>query len=179
MKNNSDQAPDREVLLSNGKKQNLSELWRDNPVALIFLRHFGWPFCKQQVAQLRKEKSRLDKSGIQVVIVGMGSPAETEEFRKRFDLPFPFICDPEKKLYTAYGLKRASFQQIASPDILLKGFQAFIQGHSPGLPKGDPMQMSGEFIIDRNGRFILQHYAEDISNHLPVEAILEAVKKSS
>jgi len=34
-------APDHEVLLADGVKKRLSELWRSKPLALIFLRHFG------------------------------------------------------------------------------------------------------------------------------------------
>ena len=34
-------APDAEALLSDGNPARLSGLWRDGPVALVFLRHFG------------------------------------------------------------------------------------------------------------------------------------------
>lgn len=127
---------------------------------------------------MRKEKVKLDQSGIQVVLVGMGTPVETEEFRRQFDLPFPFICDPEKKLYSAYGLQRAGFIQIASPRMFLKGLQAMTEGHSPGVPKGDTMQLAGTFVIAQGGLFLRQHFAKDIADYFPVEAIVEAVKNA-
>ena len=35
------QAPDAEVILSDGTSRWLSEFWRDGPLVLVFLRHFG------------------------------------------------------------------------------------------------------------------------------------------
>ena len=35
------QAPDAQVLLSDGTEKMLNEFWRTQPLALIFLRHFG------------------------------------------------------------------------------------------------------------------------------------------
>jgi hypothetical protein len=41
MNKNQLQAPDADVLLSDGSKKHLREFWEDGPVALVFLRHFG------------------------------------------------------------------------------------------------------------------------------------------
>jgi len=128
------------------------------------------------VAQLRQEKTSLDQAGIQVVLVGMGTPAEAESFRRQYDVPFPLISDPEKNLYRAYGLKRARFMQLFSPGLLRKGLMAAGEGHLPGMPRGDPMQMPGTFVIDREGRFLLRHFARDAADHLPVASIIKAVR---
>jgi len=34
-------APDAEVVLSDGTTHTLSDFWREKPLLLIFLRHFG------------------------------------------------------------------------------------------------------------------------------------------
>jgi len=127
---------------------------------------------------LRDNKTALDTADINVVLVGMGKPAEAEKFRQEFDVVFPLICDPEKHLYGTYGLKNASFGQIASPGLLLKGLQAVSQGHFLGRTQGDPMQMPGTFIIDKGGHFLLQHFARDAADHLAVAAIIGAVQKT-
>lgn len=41
MKKEERSATDAEVLLADGSKKTLSEFWREKPLALIFLRHFG------------------------------------------------------------------------------------------------------------------------------------------
>jgi AhpC/TSA antioxidant enzyme len=125
---------------------------------------------------LRDHKAQLDQAGIRVVLVGMGTPAETEEFRRQFDLPFPFICDPEKKLYSMYGLQRAGFKEIASPRMFIKGLRLMADGHTPGVPRGDTMQLAGTFVINKGGLFLRRHLAKDIADHLPIETIVQAVK---
>ena len=37
----SSDAPDMDVMLSDGTRKRLSSFWRDRPVALVFPRHFG------------------------------------------------------------------------------------------------------------------------------------------
>jgi peroxiredoxin len=39
--NEDKKAPDAEVVLSDGTTQNLRDFWRDKPLLLVFLRHFG------------------------------------------------------------------------------------------------------------------------------------------
>jgi len=34
-------APDTEISLSDGTKHNLRDFWKDKPLLLVFLRHFG------------------------------------------------------------------------------------------------------------------------------------------
>ena len=41
MLNNGDKAPDVRVHDSNGVATALSDLWRERPLILVFLRHFG------------------------------------------------------------------------------------------------------------------------------------------
>ena len=125
---------------------------------------------------MRQEKAALDQAGIQVVLAGMGTTAEAESFRQQYGVPFPIISDPEKHLYRAYGLKRAHLMQLFSPGLLRKGLQAAGEGHLPGIPQGDTMQMPGTFVIDQNGRFLLRHFARDAADHPPVASIIKAVR---
>jgi alkyl hydroperoxide reductase subunit AhpC len=128
------------------------------------------------VAQLRQERAALDQAGIQVILVSMGTPVEAESFRQQYGVPFPIISDPEKHLYRAYGLKRAGLMQLFSPGLVRKGLQAAGEGHLPGIPQGDPMQMPGTFIIDQEGRLLLRHFARDAADYLPVASIIKAIR---
>ena len=67
------------------------------------------------MAQLRQRADDFEKAGVSVVLVGMGPPKESEEFLEKFELPFTMICDPERKLYEAYGLKRMGALGFLSP----------------------------------------------------------------
>ena len=41
MKNNPLMATSMQVLLSDGSERELKDLWKEQPIVLVFLRHFG------------------------------------------------------------------------------------------------------------------------------------------
>ena len=127
------------------------------------------------MAQLRREKSRFDQAGAQVVLVGMGSPQQTAAFAKQFEVPFPILSDPKQKLYRTFELKRMSTLGFLSPAVALKGVAAMAQGHGVGVPQGDVRQLPGVFVIDTEGRIVYSHYAADPADHPNAETILKAL----
>jgi peroxiredoxin len=122
--------------------------------------------------QLHRAKARFEDNGFQVVLVGLGIPDRAEAFKKQFSLSFPIICDPEKKLYQTYGLGRGSVARMASPAFLLKGLKTLLQGHTPGIPRDDIMQMPGVFLIDTSGNIRYAHYSKDPSDNPSIETLL-------
>ena len=165
-------AMDAEVTFSDGTDCRLSDLWEKSPLLLVFLRHFGWPFCREQAVQLHRSKAQFEDMGIQVVLVGLGTPYRAKAFRKQFFLSFPIICDPEKKLYQTYGLGRSSVTRLASPAFLLKGLKALSRGYTPSVPRGDVMQLPGVFLIDTAGKIRYAHYSKDPSDNPTIETLL-------
>lgn len=154
-------APDLNVLLSTGEMVALSDLYRESPVALVFVRHFGCVFCRERIAEFR----RLENEN--VVFVTMGNPVQAEAIRQKFRSPHRFVCDPEQAVYQAFGLPKGSFGQMFNPTTFVRGFRAAARGHGVGAPVGDPWQLGGAFVIDRTGRVTwekrAQHAADDAS----------------
>ena len=63
---------------------------------------------------MRREKDAFDRMGAAVVLVGLGSVEQTAAFKERFDVPFPMIADPEKRLFETFRLKRAATGALLS-----------------------------------------------------------------
>jgi peroxiredoxin len=122
--------------------------------------------------QLHRSKAQFEDIDMQVVLVGLGAPDRAEAFRKQFSLSFPIICDLEKKLYQIYGLGRSSVSRMLSPAVLLKGLKALSRGHTPSVPQGDVMQLTGVFLIDTEGYIRYAHYSKDLSDHPSIETLL-------
>ena len=118
--------------------------------------------------QLRRYKSGFDAADARVLLVGMGTATQATDFLNQFDLPFQMVCDPQRLLYGAFGLKLTSPLAFLKPTLAFKGIAAVTGGAGIGLPVGDPRQMPGVFIIDMDGRIIYRHIAKDPSdNPLP------------
>jgi peroxiredoxin len=124
------------------------------------------------VAQLRRAKDAFDRLGAAVVLVGLGSVEQTAAFKERFDVPFPMIADPQKRLFEAFHLKQASPGALLSAKMLFRGVTALAKGHGIGVPSGDVRQLPGVFIIDPDGRILFSHYASGPADHPQPETLL-------
>jgi len=124
---------------------------------------------------LRRNKNSFAKAGARVVLVGMGTPAQSAEFAEKFKVPFPIVADPHKKLYRRFELKQMSNLGFFSPSLALKGVSAIVGGHGLGLPRGDVRQLPGVFIINTAGEIVYSHFASDPADHPDAKTIIAAL----
>ena len=122
-----------------------------------------------------RKAQRFEEIGSQVIFVGLGDLEATRKFVRQLKIPFPMICDKERVLFQAYGLKRMGLRDIISPSLAVKLAKTVGQGHRLGIPKGDPAQLPGVFIVDTRGRMRFAHYAKDAADHPPVEQIFDSL----
>jgi peroxiredoxin len=128
------------------------------------------------VAQLRRNKNSFANAGAQVVLVGMGTPSESAEFAAKFNVPFPIVADPEKKLYRKFELKQMSTLGFFSPSVALKGVAAIVGGNGIGRPQGDVRQLPGVFIINTAGQIVFSHFSNNPADHPDAKTILAALE---
>jgi len=124
----------------------------------VLLRHSGCTFCKQTIADLARWRPALERSNIQLAVVGMTD--STESLRAIGHLHnlsnTHWFADPQRLLYRALNLRRGSFLQLFGPIVWFRGCLAALQGHGVGKLEGDGFQMPGAFII-HNGRVIREY----------------------
>lgn len=174
-----DLAPDARLLSVNGKPTQLSSLWKNAALVLAFTRHFGCPQCKEMVDQLIKARPALTERGLRLALISHASPESTKQFCEQRAPGLTCLADPDRTAYRAYGLVPGNFWQTwVSPRIWVSNLKlARTKGFKPELPPQgqDAYQMSGTFIIGRDGRIRLPYYYEDIADHPPVDLILHGV----
>lgn len=127
----------------------LGQYSRNQPVLLVFLRHFGCTFCREALADIARLRDQIEASGTKIVFVHMSSNEIAERYFQRYDLEgIAHISDPEKKYYIAFGLTRGNYTQLFGLSSWIKGFsKAVIDGHGIGPQLGDGFQMPGVFVI--------------------------------
>ena len=124
---------------------------------------------------MRRNKKSFEKAKAQVLLVGMGKPAESAEFAAKYNVPFPIVADPEKRLYRKYGLKQMSTLGLFSPSLAIKGISAIVGGHGIGMPQGDVRQLPGVFIINTAGQIVFSHFARNPADHPDAATIIAAI----
>lgn len=171
-------APDLELLDDAGKPRRLAEFWSSKPAVIVFVRHLGCPFCRHEAARLKADAPRFAAAGAEVVLITMSSPEDATDFRKRFDLPFSVLSDPDQKAYHAFGVPRGGIMEMMGPRTWSVGLGATLR-HGVGTPTGDVWQLSGEYIVDTTGTIRYAHgskHSADLPDH---DALLAAVKAAT
>ena len=73
-------------------------------VVVWFSRGFTCPFCRAHTDGMRAGYPALQAAGTEVIQVAPNLLDAARRFFGPQPLPFPFICDPDKRLYAVYGL---------------------------------------------------------------------------
>jgi peroxiredoxin len=171
-------APDLALLDIAGKPVKLSSLWKKRPLVLAFTRHFGCTQCKEMLDELVNGRDRIEKVGLGIAVITQGTPETTSLFAQQYAPGLLALSDPERTAYRAYGLERGSlFETFLNLKVLRavrrsreKGFQV-----EPPPEGQDAMQMSGTFIIGRDGRILLPFYYDNIADHPSLDLLLSGV----
>jgi peroxiredoxin len=125
--------------------------------------------------QLRRNKNLFDRAGARVVMVGMGTVEQTAAFKRKFDIPYAMVSDPERKLYRKYQIGFMPLASIFSPRVMARTVSALAKGRGVGIPYGDVRQLSAVFVIEIDGTISYGHYAKDASDHPQAREILDHI----
>ncbi|MDX2066225.1 MAG: AhpC/TSA family protein [Fimbriimonadaceae bacterium] len=123
----------------------LTEIHGGESQVLIFLRHYGCIFCREQVSELR------DHPELRVTFVALGTQAEAARFREFMKSPHPFVVDSQLALYHRFGFGRARPTQLMNGNVIKRGVRAMFHGHSPASPNADPFVIGGLVVVRGDG----------------------------
>lgn len=141
-------APDFEFTSTNGERKLLSDL-RGNKIILYFYPKDNTPGCTAEACSLRDAYDEFQHSGVQVVGVSADSEKKHDNFRDKYQLPFPLVADTDHeviKKYDVWGEKK----------FMGKVYDGIIRT---------------TFIIDENGK--VQHIIDKVKTKTHAEQINE------
>ncbi|MCE9557631.1 MAG: hypothetical protein K8R88_01645 [Armatimonadetes bacterium] len=127
---------------------------------MIFLRHLGCIFCRQQVKDL------IDFDPSKVIFVSASPPKLVTQFKHELGSRHRYICDSEIVLYKAFGLGRGGFGQMLNLHTIKEAASAFAQGTRTAKPVSDPMLLGGAFILSSTGEVRWSHKAGDAADNV-------------
>ncbi len=131
--------------------QRILELSAHKKVVLIFLRHFGCSFCREAMNDIYKFDQKLNKKYYEIIPVHMAAPDVAREYFKKYKIAhLDHISDTECRLYAAFHLSKANFNQLFGFRSWVRGIETgLIKGHGWGMQLGDGFQMPGIFVIHK------------------------------
>lgn len=136
------------------------------PTLLVFLRHFGCPFCRATLVGLR-DAARQDPSYPPVLFFYQGSPTEGRAFMRRYWPEARAVADPEAVFYQGMGIGRAGILQMFHPGVVPALLRARAQGLLDAADErgsGDERRMPGLFVA-RAGEIVWAYRARHQADH--------------
>lgn len=100
--NKGDKAPDFKAKDQDGNEISLGQ-FKGKKVVLYFYPKDNTPGCTAEACNLRDNYQEfLDRD---YIVLGLSADSEKshQKFKQKYELPFPLISDPDKKVLEAYG----------------------------------------------------------------------------
>ena len=98
-----DQAPDVDVVASNGTRLSLRELKGKKNVVIYFYPKDFTLVCTKETCGFRDMYGELRDGDTEVIGVSFDDNETHEKFAKEYKVPFPLVADTEKSLAKAFG----------------------------------------------------------------------------
>lgn len=98
-----DKAPTFKAKDQNGNTISLSD-FKGQQVVLFFYPEDDTPTCTEEVCNLRDNFFVLKKKGFVILGISPDDVKSHKKFEQKFQLPYPLLADPDKKIIHAYGL---------------------------------------------------------------------------
>jgi thioredoxin-dependent peroxiredoxin len=96
-------APEFELQDDGGNTVRLSDL-RGKTVVLYFYPKDDTPGCTTQAREFRDAYDAYRERGVEILGVSPDDVASHEKFKRKYELPFPLLADPDHKVAEAYGV---------------------------------------------------------------------------
>ncbi len=135
--------------------KNLQELSDEAPVLLVFLRHFGCPFCQETLMHVKENREDLESKGIKIVLVYMVNETIAKDYLAQYNLQdLEQLSDPESIAYKRFALHRGNLGQLLGPKVIFRWIWLGVKKKIFFTRvEGDINQMPGFFLI-RNGKIV-------------------------
>lgn len=161
------------LLTTSGEPVVLASLWREQPLLLFFLRHFGCAVCRAELLRVRDHDADFRSRGATIAAISAATPEATERFSQRYRLPFPILANPDRSVYRAFGLAEGSLLEVGGPAVLLRQARESLRGNIATINPFDTIrQLGGVFIVDTAGSVRFGHVAQPIYYYPSVETYL-------
>jgi hypothetical protein len=130
--------------------------------------------------QLHRDREEFEAAGVELAVIGQGTPKHARHFQEQHDLEFTLLVDPDRKTYEAAGAKMAGVTDLFGPKVALRGLKA-VAGERvvQGRTIGHPAQLGGVLVVAPGGKITWSHLANDAGDNPPNAEVLEAARKAA
>ena len=98
-----DKAPNFSAKDQDGKVHSLED-YKGKKLVVFFYPKASTPGCTAEACNLRDNWERFQSKGYEIVGVSADSEKKQQNFKSKYELPFPLLADEDKEVINAFGV---------------------------------------------------------------------------
>jgi peroxiredoxin len=165
---------DATVLDPDGATVRLGDLWSERPAVLVWLRHFGCLFCKEQTEEFRVRALDIERKGATLAFIGNGGPRYARGFRDEFCSDCTVLTDPDLATYKLIGA-RSGVLNTLGPQAWGASIRAVARGARQQRTQGSPFQQGGVLVMTPGDTVVYAYLSKAAGDHPPVDDVIAAI----
>jgi peroxiredoxin len=153
------------------------EQYRGRHLLLSFYRYASCPFCNLRVHELIPRLPQLAAYNLSLVAVFQSPRTGILKYVGRQQPAFSILADPGHQLYRRYGVESSLRGLLAGAARHMdRAVKSMRMGFLPGPMDGHKTLVPADFLIAPDGSLLTAYYGRDVSDHLPIETLLETLE---
>lgn len=173
-----DEAPHFSVLDINDERVEINTD-NDKKILLCFFRYSGCPWCNLAIYRLTRMAPDLEARGVKIVcFVQSARKNIVKNVVNRHEVkpPFTIVPDPDKIIYSLYGVEENALKYFASlkkvPEWIHSSYRLHFK--QPEVDKSVTL-VPAQFLLDSDGTIIKVHYGTDYTDDMTYSEIKDAI----
>ncbi|TRZ43098.1 peroxiredoxin-like family protein [Robertkochia solimangrovi] len=163
-----DKAPEIMMTLDDGTDVSLAELYKKQPVVVLFYRGYWCPVCNRYLADFAKDAEKIEAKGAKIVAVTPQTYENAAMTAEKTGVGFTIVSDKDGSIMKAFDVDFKVTEDYQQK--ILKGLNTSIAETSAFEEAVLPVPAT--FIIDKNGVVVYRQFDPDYRNRASVKDIL-------
>ena len=168
-----EKAPDVTLVDNEEKSVKLSELYKEQPLVVIFYRGNWCPACNQHLSEFSKNVSQIEEKGAKVIAITPETYENVSKTRENTGLNIPVYSDTNGEIMDAFDVDFEVTEEYEKK--IQEKLDASIKETNDDEKAVLPVPAT--YIINKEGTIVYSHFDPDYHKRATVEDIVENLPK--
>lgn len=164
-----EKAPDVTLVDSEEKSVKLSELYKEQPLVVVFYRGHWCPSCNKHLSEFSKNVSQIEEKGAKVIAITPETYENISKTRENTGLNIPIYSDTDGEIMDAFDVDFQVTEEYQKK--IEKDLNASIKESNDAEDAVLPVPAT--YIINKEGTIVYSHFDPDYHKRATVEEIVE------
>lgn len=164
-----DPAPEVSFVGEDGKEVALADLYKDQPVVVLFYRGYWCPVCNKYLSDFASRAEQIEEKGAKLVAITPESYDNVAKTVENTGAEFTIFSDPDGRVIEAFDVDfdvTKDYQNLVQEKLGTSIAEANASGETV-LP------VPATFIIDTDGTIVFRQFNPDYTQRASVEEIIK------